>query len=69
MYFFVQNKKCDCSPKELVRARAKLYGHEKKYLIQIQVLQKYPIEKRSMMKETNVGNRKKLHKHTILHQF
>ena len=54
MYFFVQNKKCDCSPKELVRARAKLYGHEKKYLTQIQLLQKYPIEKRSMMKETNV---------------
>ena len=31
--FFVQNKKCDCPPKELVRASAKLYGHEKKYLI------------------------------------
>ena len=67
MYFFVQNKKCDCSPKELVRARAKLYGHEKKYLIQIQLLLKYPFEKRSMMKKLmlrnfinkKVGNRKK----------
>ena len=54
MYFFVQNKKCDCSPKELVTARAKYYGLVKKYLIQIQLLENYPIEKRSMIKDTNV---------------